>query len=396
MPRYRYTAIDLSNNKTSGFADAKDEGDFRKLMRGKNLVPVNFKDLKEKRAKYRLKANEAAEFSRQLAGMLNSGITAARAMEIMKNRDFKPKLKAVFEQLYKDVQKGFTLSETMRSMGRCFPELLVNMYASGEASGQLERVASKMGTHYEKEHRLNGKVKSAMTYPKILMAATVAVVLGLFIFVLPELFETMANLELPAITRFIIAISGLTRDYWYAVLIAAAFLAAGLKLLKTVPGAAYFMAWIGLKAPVAGPLMKIIYTARFARTLSSLYSSGVSMIRALEITGTTIGNKYIEAQFGGVIKDVRNGEPLSESIRKIDGFDTKLSDTILIGEESGRLDTMLVSIAESFDYESEAATERLVKLVEPAMLVLMAVIIGTIMISVMLPMMTLYQNASGI
>ena len=138
--------------------------------------------------------------------------------------------------------------------------------------------------------------------------------------------------------------------------------------------------------------MKIIYTARFARTLSSLYSSGLAMINALTIGGATIGNSYLQGQFPAVIEQVRNGEPLSASIKLIDGFDAKLVATIYIGEESGNLDSMLESVADSFDYEAEMATTRLVTFIEPVMIIIMAVVVGGIMLSVMLPIMTLYQN----
>jgi type IV pilus assembly protein PilC len=138
--------------------------------------------------------------------------------------------------------------------------------------------------------------------------------------------------------------------------------------------------------------MKIIYTARFARTLSSLYSSGLAMINALTISGATIGNTYLQSQFPHAIEQVRNGEPLSASIQTIAGFDAKLVATIYIGEESGNLDDMLEAVADSFDYEAEMATTRLVTFIEPVMIIIMAVIVGGIMLSVMLPIMTLYQN----
>jgi len=151
-----------------------------------------------------------------------------------------------------------------------------------------------------------------------------------------------------------------------------------------------------IRVPIIGKLLKIIYTARFARTLSSLYTSGISMLNALEITRTTISNTYIENQFDEVIKSVRNGEFLSESVAMVDGFDKKLSATILIGEETGRLDAMLESTAESFDYEAEMATGRLVQLLEPVMIVILAVVVGGIMLAVMMPIMTLYQNAGNL
>jgi len=396
MPKYNYIAVDLENNKKSDTVDAKDESDLRRILRNQNLVPIRYKEIDEKKTSYRLKADQTSEFSRQLASMLGSGITLVRAMEILKDRDFKPKLRMVYEKIHKDVQQGFTLSEAMRLQPRAFPGLLVNMYASGEASGQLEQVANKMAVHYDKENRLNGKVKTAMTYPIILLVVTLVVVMLIFTVVLPQFFELLGDIELPLITRVVIAISGFMQSNWLYVIIGVLTVIAICQYLMRIRKVALKVDRLKIRVPIIGKLLKIIYTARFARTLSSLYTSGISMLNALEITRTTISNMYIENQFDDVIKSVRNGEFLSESVAMVDGFDKKLSATILIGEETGRLDAMLESTAESFDYEAEMATGRLVQLLEPVMIVILAVVVGGIMLAVMMPIMTLYQNAGNL
>jgi len=313
-------------------------------------------------------------------------------MEILKERDFKPKLKTVYIRLHRDVQQGIAISEAMRNQGKSFPDLLINMFASGEASGQLENVTEKMATHYEKEHKLNGKVKSAMRYPKILGVATLAVIIIIFVFVLPEFFAMLEDMELPLITRIIIIVSDFLINRWYILLIFILVVIAIVKYLFAISAVRYGFDKAKLHFPAIGKLLRILYTARFARTLSSLYGSGVSMIRALEITGTIVINKYIESQFPDLIRNVRNGESLSESVRKIKGFDSKLANTILIGEEAGRLDSMLTSTADAFDYEAEMATGALVALAEPVMIVLMALVILVVLLSVMLPMASLYSS----
>jgi len=395
VPKYQFTALDIENNKIVDVVDARDEEDFRKIMRGRDLVPQKFRIIDEKQHNYRLKANEVAEFCRQLASMLSSGITAVRAMDILRQRDYgKPKLKNIYERLYKDVQQGVSVSEAMQLQGRAFPELLVNMFASGEASGQLESVTDKMATHYEKEHRLNGKIKSAMRYPKILGVTTFIVIIIIFILVLPEFIGMLQGLgtDLPLVTIIIMNISDFLVLRWYLLLIAVLVVVAIIQYLLSIYRIKLAFDKFKLKMPVIGKLLKIIYTARFARTLSSLYGSGVSMIRALEITGTILLNKYLESQFADLVKNVRNGEALSEAVRKIDGLDNKLPNTILIGEEAGRLDTMLVSTADAFDYEAEQATGALVALAEPVMLVIMALVIMMVLLAVMLPMASMYNS----
>ena len=393
MPKYFYTALDLQNNKQTGELDARDEDDLRRLLRAQNLIPLKYNIREDKQARYRLKALETAEFCRQLSSMLASGITIVRIMEILKERDFTPRLKRVYDKMHRDVLMGYTLSEAMHLQNKTFPDLLINMIASGEASGQLERVSDKMASHYEKEHRLASRAKSAMTYPIILLIVTIGAVLLLFLLVLPNLFTMFEGMdELPGITKFMINTSIFMQNYWYVVIIAALIIIFLIQLLLAISRVRYYFDLFKLRAPIMGKLLKIIYTARFARTLSSLYSSGIPMLRALEITATIINNKYIAEQFNDVIMNVRNGESLAIAIGKIDGFDKKLTTTVMIGEESGRLDSMLESTAGAFDYEAEIALDKLVQMIQPVMIVVMAGIIGLVMISVFLPMINLYQS----
>ncbi len=393
MPKYKFVAKNLQNKSIKDTIEARDELDLKRRLREKELVLVDFEDTDDiNKPKYKLKANDLSEFSRQLSGMLESGITVIRAMGIILERDMKAGLKTVYAKLYKDVQSGLTLSEAMRQQSKSFPEIFINMYAAGEASGQLEQSAKKMAVHFEKEHRLNRKIKSAMTYPIILLVATFVVVMIIFIFILPEFFTLFQDMELPALTIFVIAMSEFLQSYWYYVVIGILLLIAFLTYLNTIPPVNVWANRKKLGIPKIGKLLKVIYTARFSRTLSSLYSGGLSMLNALDISSKVLGNSYIHQQFDAVITKVRNGDPLSEAVEAVDGFDKKLTSTILIGEESGRLDTMLESIAENFDYEAEMATQQMVALIEPVMIVLMAVLIGGVMLSVMLPILSLYQN----
>ena len=394
MPKYRVTAKNLDNRVIRSVVDGRDAQDLNKRLRDAGLTLLRFTEIEEKTAGYKLKAGEVAEFSRQLASMLSSGITVARAMDIVRDRDFKPKIKEVYSRLYRDVQSGLTLSEAMRRQN-AFPELFINMMASGEASGQLEHAAEKMAVQYDKEDRLSKKIKSATMYPKILIVVLVGAVLLLFTLILPMLFQLFEDIDdIPAITRAVMGLSNwLVNDWnWLYLIIGTLAFVVIFRYLLTVPGLRHGFDRLKLNFPVIGKLLKIIYTARFSRTLSSLYSSGLSMTGALDIAATIVGNKYIQGQFDEVIRDVRNGEPLSDSISKVNGFDKKLATSILIGEEAGRLDTMLNSVAESFDYEAEMASERLVQLIQPVLLVVMAVVIGGVMLSVMLPIMSMYQN----
>lgn len=392
MPVYKYTAKNLQSQVVKGTMEAGTPELVRRTLRQNNEFALKIQEVQEHHKVYKLKPMEISDFSRQIASMLSSGITMIRAIKIMEERDIKPVIKKVYGQLYQEIQRGNTLSYAMEETGGSFPELLINMYKSGEASGQMEGTARKMADHYEKEHKLRGKIKSAMTYPVILFVITIMVVVLIFTLILPQFFNLFEGIELPAITQLMINISTSMTSYWYIYLIGLLVIMAGSSFLITIPQVKRALDQFKLKIPQVGKLMKIIYTARFARTLSSLYSSGLAMINALTISGSTIGNTYLQSQFPHAIEQVRNGEPLSASIQTIHGFDAKLVATIYIGEESGNLDDMLESVADAFDYEAEMATTRLVTFIEPIMIIIMAVIVGGIMLSVMLPIMTLYQN----
>jgi type IV pilus assembly protein PilC len=259
----------------------------------------------------------------------------------------------------------------------------------------MDITANKMAENYDKEHRLNQKLRSATFYPIILMFMVIAVVLIIFTFVVPRFVEMFQDMVLPLPTRIVLAIS----DFLVAhgiVLVAVVVIAVLLLIaLFRTPGPRKWLDRLKIRMPIVGKLLKTIYTARFARTLASLYVSGIPMIQAMVIARNTIGNKYIEGQFNTVIENLGNGRTLSQSIAEVDGFESKLKSTIMIGEESGRLEQMLESIADQYDYDSEMATGRLLALIEPVLIVLMAIIVGFVIISVMLPIYKMYSEVSN-
>jgi len=211
--------------------------------------------------------------------------------------------------------------------------------------------------------------------------------------VLPTFFDTLKSFgELPPFTVLIMDFTEFLQSSWYYIIGGMVLLFGGTKYALTVASIRLTFDQFKLKAPLVKKPLRTIYTARFGRTLASLYSSGVSMIRALEITGTILNNKYIESQFPELLKQVKSGEPLSDSVQKINGFDRKLASTVQIGEESGRLDAMLESSAEMFEYDAEQATEALVALMEPIMIVLIAGIILVVILAVMMPMVNMFDQ----
>ena len=317
-----------------------------------------------------------------------------RALDIISDQEgIDPKEREIYQAVLLDLRKGIGLSDAMESK-KCFPDLMIGMIRAGEGSGNLDQVTERLTLQYEKDYKLTQQVKSAMTYPVVLLVLCVAIVILIVTFILPQfqsLFDQMDSLPVP--TEILIAISDFLVQKWYAALLIVFTVFMLIRIIMAIPAVRRQIDYRKVHMPVFGKLFKIIYTARFARTLSSLYSSGMPIATALGIAGNTIGNSYVEGQFEQVVALVRSGIPMSQALREVDGLQKKLASTILVGEESGRLDVMLDSIALSLEADAEEATKRMVTLMEPLLIMMMAVIVGFIMIAVMLP---IYESYSAI
>ena len=397
MAIYKYTAKDIKSKKLKGNMEASSRDDLARKLRGNGLYLIEATDSDIETGKhYKMKLNELASFSRDIGTMLESGLNLIMVFNILIKRTSKDKIKRIYNEIYIKLQQGETLSHAMESMEGAFPPLMIQMYRSGETSGQMAHVARTMATQYEKDHRLNKKVQSAMIYPIILVIVTVLILIVIFTLVLPRFFSLFEGIEIPLITRVVMGMSqGFTKNWLYLLIGFLLMLILMGNLIK-VKGVRLWIDKKKIHMWQVGKLMRIIYTARFARTLCSLYSSGIGIVTALGITRNTIGNKYLENQFDEVIKSVRNGTSLSNAIGDVDGFDVKLISSIYIGEESGRLGDILNSLADDFDYEAEMASTQLVAIMEPLMIIILAMIILVVVISVILPIYTIYQNAGKI
>lgn len=393
MPQYKYFGKNSENKAVKGKLKANNESDVYKQLKDDGITAFRINEIKEiKKKVYKLKAMQLSEFSRQVGTMLGAGVSIMKAMSLMLERESNKNVKGVYEEVLKTINRGNTLSTSMEKCEGSFPDMMINIFKSGEASGKLDKSALKMADYFERNHKLNTKVRNAMTYPLVLFVVTIMVVIIVFTVILPQFFELFDGIEIPLITRIMIGISYALKEY--GIIIAILFVLMGAFLVKLYKTDRVRLAIDEKKVKMkkAGRLLSIIYTARFARTLSSLYSSGLVLLDAVKFSSIVTGNKYIESQFPAIMSKIKAGNSLSSSIDTMEGFDPKLKAVIYIGEETGKLDEMLNSIADSFDHDAEAATTRLLTLIEPVMIVTMAVIVGGIMLSVMLPILTMYNN----
>lgn len=395
MPAYKYIAVRLNGKKVHGELSAPDTALLRDELRHGGLILLDAHEAAEDVRTKRLKTPEIADFCRQLAALLSSGVPLMRAMAIISQRDAKPAVRRIYESVLKRLQQGLPLSEALAQQGQAFPELLVNMMRSAENSGDLDAAALRMANHYDKNYRLQSKIKSASMYPIILLCLVVIVVAVLFAFVLPSFVPLFARMELPWATQAVMGISEFMSSYGLVLLIGLLLLIVLLQMLFKLPPLRRGLDRFKLRLPKIGRLLKTIYTSRFSRTLASLYVSGIPMIQSLVLARNTIGNAYIEAQFPAAIEKLATGRTLSQAVAGIDGFDQKLASTILVGEESGRLEHMLETTADAYDYEAMEASGRLVAMLEPVLIVLMALIVGFVIISIMMPIFNMATALEG-
>ncbi|MCR4649235.1 MAG: type II secretion system F family protein [Lachnospiraceae bacterium] len=394
MANFRYKAQDENGKTVTGTTNAANENELHVKLKADNLLLVEAREISEsKKRRRRMKYDRLSDFSRNLSKLLAAGVTLVRALKIISDDEsIAPKEREIYADVLKLVRSGMPLSDALEEQGDTFPQLFINMIRSAETSGNMDATAANMADYYSKEYRLSQKISSSMTYPKILSVLIVLVVIVIMGFVLPQFEDLFAQMgSLPIATRILMGISDFVAHRWYFLIFGAIIGFMGYKLIMSIPAVKYFLDKVELKIPKIGKLRKIIYTARFARTLSSLYSAGIPIITCLTIAKTTIGNSYIESQFDDMIAKVRAGETLSNGIDSIDGFVKKLTSSVGVGEETGELDSMLVSIADQMDYDSEIATEKLVAMLEPVMIVIMAAIVGFIMIAIIQPIYGSYQ-----
>ncbi len=393
MPFYKYKGKNLENQTVQGTLEAASESACYATLRADNIFAYSVKNANTAASKaYTPTAPELAEFSRQMGTMQKSGIPVVKALEIYSDRLEKKKLLNVCEDLRAKVSQGNNLSDAMRQSIGQFPELMINMYAAGESNGRLDESCIKMAEYYESENRLGIKIKGALAYPSILAVVTVAVTLFIFIGILPDIFDIIEGngVEINALSAFIFGLSNVLINNWVLCLLGVTTLF--VLWLYISHRYAEQVESLKLSVPKIGKLLCIIYTAQFARTLSSLYSSGIPMVEAVETSAKTINNKYVQKGFRAVAQRIRTGQPLSVAIADTDGMDRKLISAIYIGEETGRLDEMLTSISKEYEFESNAAIDRMLTFLEPAMLIFMGVIIGTVLVAVMMPLMQLYGS----
>lgn len=394
MPEFRYEAIASNGKKIKGTYEASSKNQVLNMIRQRSLYPVNIeeiainKDISLVSFFRKVKIKDIAIFCRQFNVMLNAGVTIISCLDILRYQTENKKLREVIDAVYEDVQKGLTFSEALKNHRKTFPDLLIHMIEVGEVSGTLDVIMERMAIHYEKENKIKGKVQSAMTYPIVLGGVSVLIVFFLLTFVMPMVLTmfTSSGIELPLPTRILMKIGEQTKKYWYIIFGVLAGLIYGTKKYIGTDKGSFFIDHLKMKIPVVKGTTQKVVTSRFTRTMSTLLASGIPLIQSLEVVSKIVQNKIVEKGLLSAKEEVRKGIDLANPIKKIGFFPPMVVSMIEIGEQSGSLDEILDKTANFYDQEVEVSLQKMIALLEPLMIVVMAVIIGTIVIAMILPL----------
>jgi len=402
MPSYRYSAIDHTGRSFSGTLEADNLEAVRKKLAELRYHIVNINEVASStglndllKTFSRVKQKELVVFSRQFATMIDAGLSVLKCLDILSKQTKDPVLRDALTTVRVDVNGGASLTEALAKHPRVFARLYVNMVRSAEAGGILDQVLDRLATFLEKEQEMRQKVISAMMYPVVVFIFA-TIVMGVMMFwVLPQfakIFDDMGIKTLPLSTKLMLDFSIMARDYWYlvaGVIVAAIF--AVVLYGRTETGAMH-LDQIKLRVPIFGDITLKVAISRFARTFGTLISSGVPVLRAMEITSDTTGNLAISQVIERARNSVKEGEKISDPMKSSEYFPIMVTQMIAVGEETGRLDQMLVKVSEFYEAEVDAMLKGMASLIEPIMIVGLGVMVGFIAISVVTPIYTMVSS----
>ncbi|MGD1017760.1 MAG: type II secretion system F family protein [Verrucomicrobiia bacterium] len=347
----------------------------------------------------KVKTKVLTTFTRQLATLIDAGLPLLRGLDVLRKGEKNATLKRTLQQLAESVEGGSTFSEALSQHPKVFNKLYVNMVRAGEAGGVLDVTLSRLADFQEKAEKIKGKVISAMVYPTVVIVVALGIVTFLMIVVIPKFQEIFTDLlegkSLPALTLFVLACSNMVKNQFPLVAGCIVALWIAIKMLgKTVKGR-YYIDMLKLNAPVFGQLIRKVGIARFTRTLGTLVASGVPILQALNIVRETSGNAVIAKAVSQIHDSVKEGERIVQPLEASGVFPAMVVSMVDVGEETGALPDMLMKVADVYDDEVDNAVGAITSLLEPVMIVVLAVIVGGIVIAMFLPLINVIQNLSG-
>ena len=393
MPNYKYNALNMNGKKHFGFQYAPDAAELKRRISDKNMFLLDYSDVKSASSSMRKLSNTVlSRLCREMSSMLESGITVSHAVSILLNNELKTKTRNVLSSLKSEINIGNSLSEAMRMQNGAFPELLISMVYVGEESGALAGVFARMADYYESKHKFDSEIRSALVYPIMLIIVLIASVIVILAYILPKFMNIFKNIELPKATKFIFSLSNVITGYIPVIIIFFIALTAILIFLSQTGPFRYIIDKIALKLPITGKYSRKICTFRFIEAFCILYTNGSSMINSIGASQAAIGNTCIIRQLNMCIQRLSTGTTLAEALRLAPQLDSKLVAAVAVGEETGKLEPVLDSLAKSYKYEATQSVKKMLTLIEPLLICILGLFVAFVIISVMQPIYMLYSE----
>ena len=404
MPGFSYVAVDKRGKEKRGSLEAETRERALEQLKAEGLIPVSVREqgALNKEIDFsigkKVKPRDLSVFCRQFVSITQAGVPMKEALQMLSEQTENKWLKRAISEVLLNVEKGNTLADSMRSQPDIFPPMLVNMVEAGEQSGSLEMAFSRMAVHFEKEAKLKATIKKATIYPIILVIAAIGVIAVMLLFVIPIFIDMFADLdiEMPAITMFVMNSSKWMTSHWYVVLAIIVGVVVAYKLIYKTTQGRLTIDRIKMKMPLFGKLTVKTACSQFARTMSTLLMSGISTIDALETTSKIVNNIHYTNAMLKAREEGMKGIPLSEPLEASGLFPPMVYHMTGIGEETGNVEEMLEKMADYYDEEVEMTTQSVLAAMEPIIILFMALIIGTLVIAVIWPIASMYNGLDNL
>ncbi|MEJ5294869.1 MAG: type II secretion system F family protein [Fimbriimonadales bacterium] len=402
MPYFNYTIRDATGQTRTGKVEAPNAEELRKRLQEEGLQVIEIsEDRKAPRVPAggygRVKLSDLAIFARQFSTMLDAGVSLVRCLDVLQQQTNNARLRKILIDLSTRVESGESLSRAMARHPKAFSQLIIGLIRAGEVGGVLEESLQRIAAFLEKDVELRRKIRSALTYPVIVLLAAIGIVIFLVSWLVPQfanLFKELGIKVMPAPTQFLIDLSAFLTQKWYIMIIAVVVVFIAYRLFVSTRVGRRVADRVKLRVPVFGPLHHKIVMARFSRTMGTLLASGVPILQAMETVAGVVGNSVVSDAVLESRARIREGEKIADPLQKSKMFPPMVVHMVSVGEESGSLDHMLNKIADFYENEVEMTIASLTAAIEPVMIVLLGFIVGFIVISMFLPMIEVISNLS--
>lgn len=397
MPGFNYTAIDRNGKRVRSSLEASSIETAKSSLRGAGYTILDIKEQTTLNRDIEIpflgnpKAKDMAVFCRQFVSILRAGVSVASVLAMLGQQTGNKKLRAAIREMQADVEKGESLAASMRRHPKIFPAILVNMVAAGEASGNLEESFRQMELYFDRSKRTKSKVTSAMIYPCVLIVVMIVVLIVMMTKIIPNFLKTFEDMdaELPKLTLGVMAVCEWFKSWWWVPLLVLAALIVGGVLFHRTDKGKHFFGWLARKTPVVGNLTVKTACATFCRTMEVLIGSGLTLTDSMDLAASNMDNIYYQEAIRDARALVAEGTPLRESLLRTGLFPPMVSNLVGVGEETGDLQSMMGKVADYYDEEVEEATKKLLNLMEPAIIIFMAVFVVIIVLAIYLPMINM-------